>query len=930
MAGAFAISLGGASTGSAQTMAVGVDAKAAELAAVTVDVVNAPLSQVLQSIVRQAKLRATWDEKVLDSGARVTVHLREVSASEAFTRVLSGTGMRAKVSRGDVVILREGADAVANGVITGSVIDAKTKRPLRGATITLDNTKIGTTSGDDGKFRISNVSVGEHTMHVRMLAYVKAVRTVTVTDDNSTAADVALESSINTLDQVVVTGTVVPTELKAVPNAMTVITAKDIEQRGITHIDQLFRGDVPGLFVQNAGAAGGVGGGFTMYSRGATAFTNSSSASNGTTPIKTYVDGVELASAGRTLAQIDPRSIERIEILTGPQASTIYGSNAINGVMQIFTKRGTTPRPLVTLDLQSGVVQNNFSSALTPVHADNGAVTGMEGRISYNVGGSWDYTGPWTPGLSEGRASGYGGARMQFSQLMVDANFRSAVTHRRVGGSLSQVATALVDQGIWAPSSTCNGCDQPAIYTMTGQTMGATVTYTPVSWWSHTIVLGSDGADYSFIRKPSYMYSYDTTYSMYFGPRSRVSQAYNTTLQIPIATTSHVTLTVGGDHWRTQASTIFPSGAASSYGSLRVSTFTRARPDKNSGAFIQGQWAIWDHLFMTYGLRAEWNPNYGADVQPNMAPRYGIAYARDIGSVTVKLRGSYGRSTRPPTQSDKKAEPMDSPDFIALYGPFNNILANPDLAPEFQQGGEGGLEIYAGTRGSVSVTRYNQTVDGLVVMIPGIDSVRSLLPYPPMYMYSGVLDANGYGYYRQYQNLNVGSIRNQGWELKGTINTGPFTHTATYSWTKSRIIGVAPSFRDRLRDYPEYAVGASFSFLPEHTMAFGTTYARAGTTVSINVSGTGFLYRDSDALSQATDYSIRLRSNAIPRTSMPFPYRATAKGYALADLNASHRLSSHVDVVLQMQNATNSYHNDESILYPSMGRQTRVGVRTRW
>src|SRR5687767_4657849 len=266
--------------------------------------------------------------------------------------------------------------------------------------------------------------------------------------------DITLDVSANALEQVVVTGTVVAAELKAVPSAITVVTAKQIEERGITRIDQLFRGDIPGLFAQNQGSNLKASiDEVTMFSRGATALSRSSTGVDAmflTSPIKTYVDGVELANS-KYLSQIDPKSIVRIEILTGPQASTIYGSNAINGVMQVFTKRGSSSRPQLSLSLLSGWVENNFSSARTPQHDYSAQLTGVEGRFSYNAGGSWNYVGPWTPAKQSTRTGGFGGAKLDLptaaGRVTADMILRRSFTQSVQRGATDQTRTGYRETG---------------------------------------------------------------------------------------------------------------------------------------------------------------------------------------------------------------------------------------------------------------------------------------------------------------------------------------------------------------------------------------------------------------------------------------------------------------------------------------------------
>jgi hypothetical protein len=298
--------------------------------------------------------------------------------------------------------------------------------------------------------------------------------------------------------------------------------------------------------------------------------------------------------------------------------------------------------------------------------------------------------------------------------------------------------------------------------------------------------------------------------------------------------------------------------------------------------------------------------------------------------VTAKLRASYGRATRPPSPGLKEARTLQQFGYgqstITDYANFNMNRANDALGPEYQRGGEGGVELYFGTSGSLVVTRYNQTVDELIDAIR-VDSMRSVTPNPSS-SYSGVLDPAGYGYWPQFQNLNIASIRNQGWELQGSVNLGPLTTKGTYSWTKSRTIGVNPQYYALLTG-ARYRPGATFSYLPEHTWAVGLTYARAGTTMSLNTTGTGRVMNFfDDRYYQVLDSRIRLLPDRQNTTSGSL-YVSTNRAYLLADMTMSHRLSPRLEGVLQAQNITDQYKNDYWAAHATMGRQVKLGARMR-
>jgi len=916
---------------------------------VSVQITSKSLSEAIDALGTSAGTRIIYRSGIFDRYTTpVTLSVTKVALGTALTQLLSGTTLRAVPAiMGRVVITEAGEDQQAVGIITGHITDAVSKQAIAGATVALDGATRGIATGSDGSFRLTNVSAGAHKVVVRKVGYAKKTVSATVEDGATASVEVAITQSLNTLDQVIVTGTVIPTELKAVPNAITVITAKDLEQRGITHIDQLFRGDVPGVFAQLQTSGSRVDQ-VWMYSRGATALSQSSAgvgSFQNTNAIKTYVDGVEMA-APSYLAQIDPKSIERIEILTGPQASTIYGSGAINGVMQIFTKRGTTATPQVTVSLVNGWIQNNFNSAVAPEHEYNAQASGIDGHISYNAGGSWNYTGRWTPAKQESALGGFGGAKIDLptaiGRVTSDVSLRRTTTQNLRLGDAGQPAIADGGTGYYVSSGTLGLNSSRTTSVLTGQTLGVTLGYAPTSWWSHEAGLGLDNSDFDSRGAPGHLWSTDSLNYLYQIHDGRNSMHYSTTAHVPVTSLAQATVTLGVDGWKNASGLTY--GNATAFNGNFVNVGETHQAGHNTGTFLQTQLGLIDHLFLTYGLRAEWNPDFGKEAEPNYAPRYGIAYTQDIGPITAKLRGSYGRSTRPPLPSSKRAMTLEAaygyvPVFYGPveldYGNYNWILPNESLSPEFQQGGEGGLELYLGTRASLVVTRYNQTIDALITQVP-FDSVRSFTPHPA----SGAdqYDAAGYGYHFEQKNLNIGSIRNQGWELQGSVSVGPITTHGTYSWTKSRVIGVTEAFRFRFPPgsflYRYYAPGSTFDFLPEHTWAWVTSYTNAKTTLSLSINGVGSLRSGATPLllEHLDPGSIRLNQNVYNMSALYTlqAYIPTNHGYALADLNASQRINRMVEGTLQLQNVGNSYKNDTDASFASMGRQTKLGLRVRF
>jgi TonB-linked SusC/RagA family outer membrane protein len=237
------------------------------------------------------------------------------------------------------------------GRITGQVTDTVGGRPIPGVEITIVAAGEGNRARTDteGRYTLGAAPVGRVQVRVRMLGYAPRDRMVTVTAGQTTTADFALSQRTIQLDQVVVTGTGGAVERRAVGNVIESINANDVLKTSAPRsVEQLIGARTPGVMVLPSTGQVGTGAQIRVRSVG--------SLSLATDPI-VYIDGVRMdantsqgpaqrggAGASR-LNDIDPEDIESIEIIKGPAAATLYGTEASNGVVQIITKRGSNSAP---------------------------------------------------------------------------------------------------------------------------------------------------------------------------------------------------------------------------------------------------------------------------------------------------------------------------------------------------------------------------------------------------------------------------------------------------------------------------------------------------------------------------------------------------------------------------------------------------------
>src|SRR5690606_10191328 len=109
-------------------------------------------------------------------------------------------------------------------------------------------------------------------------------------------------------------------------------------------------------------------------------------------------------------------------------------------------------------------------------------------------------------------------------------------------------------------------------------------------------------------------------------------------------------------------------------------TVTKAENSQNWGGFVNWQLGFFDKLFLRLALRGEHSPAYGESHKLDWTPTWGGTYTLELGDLSVKLLGSYGKATRAPDPSLRLEEIRVNVSRVPSSYVFQ--LANPNLTPE--------------------------------------------------------------------------------------------------------------------------------------------------------------------------------------------------------------------------------------------------------
>ncbi|MGE3616261.1 MAG: TonB-dependent receptor plug domain-containing protein, partial [Gemmatimonadales bacterium] len=238
------------------------------------------------------------------------------------------------------------ASAQAAGGLRGTVTEAGNQRPVPNAGVLIVELNLRAQSDANGVYQFRSVNPGQYTVTVRAIGFSPLSKTIAVGGGAEATLDFAVERAVIKLDELVVTGTAGQTSKREVGNSVTSLAVSDlVDVAPIQSVTELLNARSPGLTI--TANSGLVGAGSAVQIRGA------GSLNAGYTPVY-YIDGIRFESnpvstGGITnstvqysnpLNFIDPGDIERVEVIKGPAAATLYGADAAGGVIQIITKKG--------------------------------------------------------------------------------------------------------------------------------------------------------------------------------------------------------------------------------------------------------------------------------------------------------------------------------------------------------------------------------------------------------------------------------------------------------------------------------------------------------------------------------------------------------------------------------------------------------------
>ncbi|HMN10060.1 MAG TPA: SusC/RagA family TonB-linked outer membrane protein [Gemmatimonadaceae bacterium] len=634
------------------------------------------------------------------------------------------------------------------GTVSGQVADSASRAPLVGAElIVTGDAGAGVRTvrtGVNGRYTVAGLAPGAATVSVRLVGFAPRALRVTVRANETVTADFFLPAQTARLDQVVVTGTGGVTQRRAVGNVVESIDAKDVMAVAPARsVQEVIGARTPGLIVLPA--AGQVGTGAQLRVRGV----GSLSLSND--PI-IYIDGVRMDAApargpvqrggggASRLNDINPEDIQSIEVIKGPAASTLYGTEASNGVIQIITKRGRTGKPQFNFTTRQGAnwlanpegragllygrdpaTQEIISFNLYRNEIDNGngpifttgqnqgyqaALNGGTDANRYYIAASWDHDVGVVPWNWNKKFSGRANVDILASNTL---RLQGSIGHIRDRVRLAQQAIDVdpFSQLRWGTPLTRNTgkrgfLNSPPEEWKTAEahadndrtTLSLTMEYSPMTWFTNRLITGLDvGAENNWTlyrRQP--LGSLDFLGQNGLGAknaarttRSFLTLDYSGNVRWGFGEDIRLTSSVGLQAYRSEISTI--GATANTFPAIPITTITGGATRSGTedylanatvGMFVQQQVAWKNRVFVTAAVRGDDNSAFGKDFSAAYYPKVSASW---VVSEEPWFKVPFLGETRLRGALGAAGTQPGTFDASRLYDPSVGYQNNPGLIP---------------------------------------------------------------------------------------------------------------------------------------------------------------------------------------------------------------------------------------------------------
>ena len=216
-------------------------------------------------------------------------------------------------------------NAKSQALLTGKITTIN-NTPVSNVSISVLNSNIKSISDSNGLFKIKLAATGTYQLEINHFNFASIHPVIKIENNKSDyAANYILEASINTLDEIIVTAQKKEELIQKIPSSITALNAKQVSAFNLWNTKEI-TGIIPNLYSADPGDG-----------RDVTSVRGIATSSYDPT-VTTYIDGVNQFSLDTYIPTLF--DIERIEVLRGPQG-TLYGRNAMGGVINIITKQPT-------------------------------------------------------------------------------------------------------------------------------------------------------------------------------------------------------------------------------------------------------------------------------------------------------------------------------------------------------------------------------------------------------------------------------------------------------------------------------------------------------------------------------------------------------------------------------------------------------------